>query len=313
MNGSTFKPLGSSILMISVLVLTAPEARGATISVSCPGQTVQAAVDSASAGDIIAVSGTCSENVLIRNEKQRITLSGSGTTISGPSSSSPTLNVRGKGIAIQGFVITGGRDGVHVNRGSNAVITGNTIQGTGRHGILVDQLGFAVITSNIIQNNLNGSGIVVSENSVARIGFNLDTDGAASGNTIQGNGGPGIVLSRTSSARIAGNLVAANTGGDGIQITRLSQADLAQNNVSNNSGSGVFVTQNSGVNLPDVLPTGSFFDDPNTTTVLNSVNGIKCTLGGFVNGHTGSVGTQINGAAGPANIDGSCPSSLNTP
>ena len=288
-------------------------AEAATINVACPGQTLQAATDSAVAGDTIAVTGACSENVVIRNEKQRLLISGSGASINGSNPSSPTVNVRGKGITIQGFTITGGRDGINVNRGSNAVIQGNTIQGTGRHGILVDQLSFAVITGNTIQNNVNGSGIVVSENSIARIGFNLDTDGAPSGNLIQGNGGPGILVSRTSSARIVGNTIAASTGGDGIQIGRLSQVDLARNNVINNSGNGVFVTQNSGVNLPDVFPTGSFFDDPNTSTALNSGNGIKCTLGGVVNGHTGSAGGQLNGTAGATNIDASCPSNLSTP
>ncbi|HTN72684.1 MAG TPA: right-handed parallel beta-helix repeat-containing protein [Methylomirabilota bacterium] len=302
-------------LIFAACLLGWATVEGATINVACPGQTLQAGLDSAGPGDTIAVTGACNENVTVRNEKQRLLISGSGATISGPNSTSPTLNVRGKGITIQGFTITGGRDGINVNRGSNAVIQGNIIQGTGRHGILIDQLSFAVITGNTIQNNLSGSGIVVSENSVARIGFNLDTDGTASPNTIQGNAGPGIVLSRTSSARIVGNTVNANTGtgSDGIQVTRLSQADLAKNDIRSNSGNGVLVTQNSGVNLPDVAPTGSFFDDPNTTTVLNNVNGIRCTLGGFVNGHTGPSGTQLNGTSGPTNIDSSCPSSLSTP
>ena len=288
-------------------------ADAATINVACPVQTLQAAVDSAVAGDTIVVTGACSENVLIRNEKQRLLISGNGASISGSNPSTPTLNVRGKGITIQGFIITGGRDGINVNRGSNAVIQNNIIQGTGRHGVLVDQLSFGVIISNTIQNNVNGSGIVVSESSVARIGFNLDTDGAPAGNLIQGNGGQGIVLSRTSSARIVGNSVVANTGGDGIQVIRLSQADLARNNVINNTGHGVFVTQNSGVNLPDVPPTGSFFDDTNTSTGMNNGNGIRCTFGGFVSGHTGGPGSQLNGVAGATNIDASCPNNLITP
>ena len=54
----------------------------------------------------------------MRNEKQRITIDGGGTaTINGLNTTSPTLNVRGKGILIQNFTITGGSDGIHVNRG----------------------------------------------------------------------------------------------------------------------------------------------------------------------------------------------------
>ena len=117
------------IFLIAALIAgpaVLPSSHAATINVACPGASLQAAVDSGQPGDIIEVTGTCSENVLVRNEKQRLTLDGGGTaTINGPSSSSPTLNVRGKGILIQGFTITGGSDGVDVNRGSNAVINNN--------------------------------------------------------------------------------------------------------------------------------------------------------------------------------------------
>ena len=42
------------------------------------GQTLQRAIDRLDAGDTLIVSGTCNENVLIRNEKQRITIDGAG-------------------------------------------------------------------------------------------------------------------------------------------------------------------------------------------------------------------------------------------
>lgn len=309
---NTFAPMSipGFIFMISLA------AEAATINVACPGQTIQAAVDSGAPGDIISVSGSCSENVLIRNEKQRLTLINNGAaTISGPNNSSPTVNVRGKGIQIQGFTITGGRDGVEVNRGSNAIITGNTITGTGRHGVLVDQLSFAVIIGNTIQNNLNGSGIVVSENSIARVGFNLDSDVAATPNTIQGNGKGGIVVSRTSSARIVGNNILSNTGGidvgHGIQVIRLSQADIADNTINSNSGSAVYTAQNGGVNLGEDNPS-TFFDDPNQTTSNNTGNGVRCDLGAYANGHLGST-NQLNGTAGQLNINASCPGTLATP
>ena len=302
-----------SILGFVFLISLAAEA--ATINVACPGQTIQAAVDSAAPGDTVAVTGTCSENVLVRNEKQRITISGSGASVNGPNAASPTFNIRGKGIVLTGFTITGGRDGVQINRGSNAVVQGNIIQGTGRHGILVDQLAFGVITLNTIQNNLNGSGIVVSENSIARIGFNNDSDVSASPNTIQGNGRGGIVVSRTSSARIVGNNILSNTGGidvgHGIQVIRLSQADIADNTINSNAGSAVYTAQNGGVNLGEDNPT-TFFDDPNQTTSINTGNGVRCDLGAYANGHLGST-NQLNGTAGQLNINASCPGTLATP
>ncbi len=298
---------------IAFVTLGSMAAESATINVACPGQTVQSGVDSAGPGDTVAVTGTCNENVVIRNEKQRIAISGSSATINGTNANQPTINVRGKGIVISGFTITGGRDAVHVNRGSNAVIQSNTITTAARNGILVDQLAFAVILGNTIQNN-PGAGIVVSENSIARVGFNLDSDSAETPNIIQSNG-KGIVVSRTSSARIVGNQIVSNNGasntGDGIQVIRVSQADIAKNLINSNSGHGISVAQNGGVQLGEDSPS-TFFDDPNTTTSNNSLNGINCQLGATVNGHLGSS-NQINGSAGQTSIDGSCPSSLVTP
>ena len=49
------------------------------ILVSCPDQSLQAAIDAAGPGQTIIASGTCSENLLVRNEKQRITVDGGGT------------------------------------------------------------------------------------------------------------------------------------------------------------------------------------------------------------------------------------------
>jgi hypothetical protein len=299
-----------------LVLVTYVATEAATINVACPGQTVQAAVDSGAAGDIISISGTCNENVLIRNEKQRLTLQNNGAaTINGTNAAQPTLNIRGKGILVSGLTITGGRDGIHVNRGSNAVIQNSTISGAARHGVLVDQLSFAVLTSNTIQNNVNGSGIVVSENSIARIGFNADSDGAASANTIQGNGRGGIVVSRTSSARIVGNNILSNTGGidvgHGIQVVRLSQADVASNTINSNTGSAVFTSQNGGVNLGEDNPT-TFFDQPNITNSNNTGHGVRCNLGAYANGHLGNT-NPLNGTAGSTSIDASCPGALVTP
>lgn len=57
-------------------------------------------MNQAMSGQTILVSGTCNENILIRNEKQRITIDGAGggigtrATING-GTGSPVFNVRG--------------------------------------------------------------------------------------------------------------------------------------------------------------------------------------------------------------------------
>jgi parallel beta-helix repeat protein len=265
---------------------------------------LQASIDAAQPGNTISVFGTCGENVLIRNEKQRITIDGGGTaTITAPSATSPALNVRGKGILVQGFTIAGGSDGIEVNRGSNAVLNNNVIQNTAGNGVLVDQLSFTVITNNTIENN-PGAGIFVSQHSTARIGFNLDTETTVSPNTIQNNTF-GVVVSNGSSARIIGNVI-ENNGGDGVLVTRDSHADLASDSIEGNGGDGIKLSDGAVVQLGEDSGT-SIYETPNTTGSANTGFGIRCTDGGVADGRLGS----LTGSSGTASFDGSCAGSLN--
>ncbi len=50
-----------------------------TLQVVCPVANLQSMVDDARAGTTLSVFGTCAENVIIRNEKQRITIDGKTT------------------------------------------------------------------------------------------------------------------------------------------------------------------------------------------------------------------------------------------
>ncbi len=149
-------------------------------SVVCPGDSLQAAVDAALPSESLSVFGICTENILIRNEKERIAIDANGSaTVIGATANSPVFNVRGKGILIQGLTITGGSDGIVVNRGSNAVIYNNIIANAIGNGITVKQLSFAAITNNTIHNN-SQAGIWIGDQSTARIGFNSDTETTAS-------------------------------------------------------------------------------------------------------------------------------------
>ena len=273
------------------------------LTVVCPGDSLQASIDAAQPGNTISVFGTCSENPVIRNEKQRITIDGGGSaTITAPSAASPALNVRGKGILVQGFTITGGSDGIEVNRGSNAVLNNNLIENSAGNGILVDQLSFSVVTNNTIQNN-PGAGIFVSEHSTARIGFNLDSETTASPNTIQSNA-IGVVVSNGSSARVIGNVI-QNNSGDGVTVLRDSHADIAGNAIDNNGGDGIEVGENSLVQLGEDSG-ASIYESANTTTTNNTGFGIKCSNGGVADGRQGS----LTGSSGTASFEGSCLGSL---
>jgi parallel beta-helix repeat protein len=285
---------------------------GGTQAVDCDlGESLQAAIDGAGTEATITVSGTCNENVTIREEKDSITLDGQGiATINGPDPTDHTIFVRGRGITIRGITITGGRNGIFVSRGGTALIDTNTIQNTGNNGILLNQESSARIINNTIQNNPN-AGIVVSENSSARIGFLAAQDTVASPNTIQNNSDQGIIVSRSSSARIVGNTISNNglaSGSDGIIVTRASQADISSNTIDGNGRHGIFLTLNSAVSLGD--DTGdTIFDLPNSTTEgsENGDRGIRCVTGGAVDGRLGT----LNGTMGATLFAVNCINSLN--
>jgi len=291
-------------------VLSIGEAR--TINVNCnDGRAIQRGLKVARAGDTLLVSGICNENVVIEEELHNITIDGQGTaTINGPDPTDHTIFVKGRGITIRGFTITGGRNGILVGRGGTALIDTNTIQNTGNNGILLNQDSSARIINNTIQNNPN-AGIVVSENSSVRIGFLTNQDTDASPNTIQNNSDQGIIVSRSSSARIVGNTISNNglaSGSDGIIVTRASQAEISSNTIDGNGRHGIFLNLNSAVSLGD--DTGdTIFDLPNSTTVgsENGDRGIRCVTGGAVDGRLGT----LNGTNGATLFAVNCINSLN--
>jgi hypothetical protein len=262
-------------------------------------------VNNALPGDTINVTGTCSENLFIANEKRRIAIDGGGTVaLSAPGATSPAVTIRGKGITLHGFNITGGNSGVYVNRGSFAFLNNNVVQNAGGSGVIVDDLAFAVLTNNTIQNNA-GTGVIVSESSDARIGFNFDTETAASANIIQNNDGGGIIVRNGSSARIIGNTITANAG-DGVFVGRDSQADLASNVVSNNTGNGIRVSESSFLQLGE--DTGAtIYDQPNSGSG-NAASGVTCTTGSVADGR---IGTLAGSAGAKSFLDSTCIDSLN--
>ena len=257
------------ITLAGLLWLPLSIAEAANVKLACNGKnTIGNSVKKLKPGDTLLVTGTCNENLVIPEEIARVVLDGQGkATIKGPDASIPTIVVSGRGITIKGFTVTGGRDGIVVNRGSQATIDGNTIQGTARFGVQVNQSSFANIVNNTIQNN-PANGITIGGSSYASIGFVTALDKTASPNIIQNNGQNGISVGRSSNARITGNTI-RNNKLNGVIVSRASQADITSSTIDGNGMSGIDVSQNSNVQLGADKGTG-IFESPNTTTVGNA-------------------------------------------
>lgn len=272
----------------------------ATVSVDCSSASLQAAIDNTKPGDTLRVSGTCNENVRIPEQFAKITLDGGrAATVNGPDPNRHSIEVRGRGITIKGFTVTGGRSGMAVGWGGSALIDGNTIQNTGAHGVTVHHGSSVSIINNVIQRNAR-IGIEVTENSSARIGILGPPDRVASPNTIQNNGQEGVYVYRSSTAFIVGNQINDNRRA-GIRLDRASHAEIASNIVSNNGEDGVGVGKVSNVDLGSDTGTG-ILNLPNTTTVPNGGFGISCAGGGSVGGRLGA----LTGKKGSKGFDSSC-------
>jgi len=223
-------PRGQFTFLCSLIFLLGSFAMavgGPVHRVNCDkGETIQSKIDEAKAGDVIEVSGTCNENLLIRKEMHDITLDGQGVaTIDGPDSTRNTIKIKGKGIAVRGFIVTGGRNGISVSKSARASIEGNRIDRTGRYAILVGKNSFARILNNTIMNNPRG-GILIHTHSRAQIGVSGPLgERTFSPNTIVHNPGSwAIKVQHTSEALIAGNVISNNGGG--IKVSDNSQAHL---------------------------------------------------------------------------------------
>lgn len=182
---------------------------------------------------------------------------------------------------------------------ANVTIDNVVVSGAATNGIVITQGSFGRVINSNLHNNLNGCGIVVSENSSARIGFLAASDEAASPNVIQNND-DGVCISRNSNARVAGNNINNNTN-HGVFINTVSHADVSSNDIDNNGGQGIQVGRNSGVNL-GTDSGDSIFIAPNRTTTNNGQFGLRCFINSYADGRLGT----LNGASGQTDFGSGC-------
>jgi len=285
----------------AIAVLLCSPASSATLTVDCDaGNTIASVYATIKPGDNVLVSGLCKEQVNIPPEVTRVTFDGQKkTTIQHPGGQQASPHAfynRGKEITIKNFTVTGGQDGIHLSGPASAVIDGNLVTKNSGRGIHIDKGSIARILNTTVEQS-GGIGIDVTGASYAYIGVFIPRVPALAPNTIRNNGGPGINIERTSGAWIVGNTISGNKD-SGITVHRNAQADVIANTINSNGGDAITVTYNSGVNF-DSEPRK---DGPNKTTQNNAGAGIKCAIGGYVDGPLGTLA----GAKGVKDIDKSC-------
>ncbi len=89
-------------------------------------------------------------------------------------------------------------------------------------------------------------------------------------------------------------------------VGSVSHAQISNNAINGNSQNGFFVTQNSGVTLGSDAGS-TIYDLPNTTTINNGGEGLKCTIGGYADGR---IGTLNGSGPNPTSFTKNCINSL---
>ena len=283
-----------SFILVSTVVLglgaSMEQAQSGTHTLTCgPEKTIGQAIKTLKPGDTLLVSGTCNENLAMGQEVDRITLDGQGTATINGDSSANAVTVTGRGITIRGFVITGGApQAVGVTDGGSAVIDGNTIQYADeeRDRCVSKQLGRHHQQHDPEQPFGRDR---LQSNSSARIGWVGPPNNRISApNTIQNNGAQGIQVYRGSSAQIFSNTI-QNNGSHGVFIDRNAKPRSLPVPSPATCGDGIRGMRNAGVDIgTDATGATPQFDD-DTNTGTNSGVGVRCMIGGFVDGRLGAL------------------------
>ena len=289
-----------ALLLGLTMAVTVSISEAKVIKATCtPTKGLNATIKKAKPGDVVNVTGTCNENVVIPANISGITIDGQGlATINAAGAGPFAVHVLGTDITLKNLAINGGSIAVYVTSAASAIIDNSTVQGASSIGINITHNSVARIVDSIIQNN-GGCGVNVTEGSAARVGYRSHVDTQASPNAILNNR-YGVCVNRSSNARIVGSSI-SNNALDGILIDTVSHADVSGNTIDGNGRNGMFVTRNSGINLG--LTTGPvIFQAANATAANSASYGIACSLNSYVEGPLGSV----NGTSGATQFLNQC-------
>jgi len=230
--------MGLVLLVIGFLGLIVPGLEAAEIKVKCDkGQSVQSVLDRLNGPATLVVTGTCHEYLDITKDDVTI----QGGTFQAPTPPDPSKNMilvrSARRVLIKGVTVTGGWNGIVAYQDASLTLDGNsTISGAANNGVASSFGSSVIVNSSTIQGNLQGAAAVDNSAIVVTNSY------------IQNNTGPGVVVVRSSSARIGQNVVGVpmkswitDNGGSGVYIGRSSNGIIDGNIIENNIGSGVSI------------------------------------------------------------------------
>jgi len=246
-------------------------AHGATLSVcksGCPYISIQAAINSAKANDVIQVGpGTFFENIVI---SKSLTILGPGeddTVIDGAFKGAVITDVFGAvALSVIGVTVTHGSQGGIVVATNNFILKNSIVASNFGPGVLLSSVMNTTISGSIITHNENRSGSVTLNGvSVGANGGGISTAGdlgldahiTIENTSIVRNTGPvggGIFADENENFLVSGSTIADNTakigGGGGVYVTTRSDktapggslnldSSTVENNHANTDGGGI--------------------------------------------------------------------------
>lgn len=226
---------------------------------------IQNIIDNAKANNVILFEGTSYDDINFVINK-RLTLLSKSNTVLTSSSSSPIIQINGKGSSsttIEGFDIRGNGNGIVIRNSDYVTIANNDIK-VQNNAIVATNVNYANITKNNIVGNGKNAIVIASAN-----------NSYISNNKITKNGENGIVLANTNKMYIYSNTI-SNNANNGIyttdKVNGVTYDELPQN---------LHITQNTidknGVNGIAISKAGNNINIKGNTITYNSQNGIFIT------------------------------------
>ena len=228
-----------------------------TVTLS-PGQSIQAAIDQGSPGDVICLPAGEWHVYRLSIEKS-LTLRGAGegqTKIVGPiyiwppkrievkfedltvenRSSEPCIKISGAVLTIRNCTISGEKeDGLLVEGYAIVSLVNSSVSRNGGYGLFIDY--YAIVS--LVNSTVSGNG-----------GSGLCVDGSASvslvDSTVSGNGDNGLCVEGYASASLVNSTISGN-GDDGLYVGGSASAIIINSDIKDNKDWGIYLYNNGSV------------------------------------------------------------------